>query len=85
MCACGTYCACAVGLVLAAQSTIADVVMAVRDWPGRSARSTAASGAGTGRHPPHRAVTSTRQLNLAHPDSVGSVHQRYLRQARHHR
>ncbi|GAA3432588.1 hypothetical protein [Kutzneria kofuensis] len=69
---------CAVELVLAVLGVFPDIVMAVRDWPGRSTRS---AGAHTGRRP---AGAPAGRLDLAHPEGVGSVHRRRMKHVRHH-
>ncbi|WP_211763391.1 hypothetical protein [Kutzneria sp. CA-103260] len=69
---------CAVELVLAVVGVLPDIVMAVRDWPGRSNRS---AGARTMSRPPG---APAGRLDLAHPEGVGSVHRRRMKRVRHH-
>jgi len=78
-CACCAHCVCTVGLALAALGLLADVVMAVRDWPRRSTRPARAHAVS---HPV--GAPEAGRLNLAHPEGVGSVHRRRMKQVRHH-
>ncbi|EWM13683.1 hypothetical protein [Kutzneria sp. 744] len=65
--------------MLTVLSVFPDIVMAVRDWPGRSTRS---AGARTVSLP--AGAPAAGRLDLAHPEGAGSVHRRRMKHVRHH-
>jgi hypothetical protein len=68
---------CALELVLAVLGVFPDIVMAVRDWPGRSDQSARA------RTVSRPAGAPAGRLDLAHPEGTGAVHRRRMKHVRH--